>query len=89
MLYWNFLRARYHCADNTVLRIKLTYGNTTFYHTQVRAGSGGTFVGRAGANVRVGLVILSCSPAAATWGDAAPRLTPTARVVDSRRAAVR
>lgn len=35
MLYWNFLRARYHCADNTVLRLKLTYANTTFYHTQV------------------------------------------------------
>lgn len=35
MLYWNFLRMRYRCTDNTVLRIKYTYSNTLFYHAQV------------------------------------------------------
>lgn len=35
MLYWNFLRMRYKCTDNTVLRIKYTHSNTAYYHQQV------------------------------------------------------
>ncbi|KAK3249223.1 hypothetical protein CYMTET_41344 [Cymbomonas tetramitiformis] len=35
LMYWNFLRLRFHCGDNTVLRIKFTHLNTASYQRQV------------------------------------------------------
>eukprot|EP00239_Pterosperma_sp_CCMP1384_P001315 CAMPEP_0197848834 /NCGR_PEP_ID=MMETSP1438-20131217/10193_1 /TAXON_ID=1461541 /ORGANISM="Pterosperma sp., Strain CCMP1384" /LENGTH=172 /DNA_ID=CAMNT_0043461263 /DNA_START=347 /DNA_END=865 /DNA_ORIENTATION=+ len=35
ILYLNFLRLRYRCTDNTVLRMKFTSYNTKFYHEQI------------------------------------------------------
>mmetsp|Transcript_13268 Transcript_13268/g.25436 ORF Transcript_13268/g.25436 Transcript_13268/m.25436 type:complete len:240 (+) Transcript_13268:116-835(+) len=35
LLYCNYLRMRFRCQDDTVLRLKFTQGNTAFYHAQV------------------------------------------------------
>ena len=35
VLYWNFLRMRYRCTDDVVLRLKYAAYNTSFYHKEV------------------------------------------------------
>mmetsp|Transcript_30814 Transcript_30814/g.67269 ORF Transcript_30814/g.67269 Transcript_30814/m.67269 type:complete len:243 (-) Transcript_30814:314-1042(-) len=35
VLYWNYLRMRYRCTDDIVLRLKYAAYNTAFYHQEV------------------------------------------------------